>query len=82
MLRDESIKGLRARLDTKATMESLAAGEEEEWEKEYWERLDFELKIINQMGFPGYFLIVADFIQWAKDHDVPVGPGRGYSTSP
>ncbi|MBO6503694.1 MAG: DNA polymerase III subunit alpha [Kordiimonadaceae bacterium] len=77
MLRDESIKGLRARLDTKAGMEDLIAGEKEEWEKEYWERLDFELKIINQMGFPGYFLIVADFIQWAKDHDVPVGPGRG-----
>ncbi len=77
MLRDESIKGLRARLDTKAGMEKLSAGENEEWEKEYWDRLDFELKIINQMGFPGYFLIVADFIQWAKDHDVPVGPGRG-----
>ena len=77
MLRDESVKGLRARLDVKADMEKLTAGESEEWEKEYWERLDFELKIINQMGFPGYFLIVADFIQWAKDHDVPVGPGRG-----
>src|SRR5690606_30652899 len=38
---------------------------------------NFELDIINQMGFPGYFLIVMDFIQWAKDHDIPVGPGRG-----
>ncbi len=44
---------------------------------EYAERLDFEVGIINQMGFPGYFLIVADFIKWAKDHDIPVGPGRG-----
>ncbi len=44
---------------------------------EYQERLDFELGIIEGMGFPGYFLIVADFIQWAKDHDIPVGPGRG-----
>ena len=44
---------------------------------EYEERLDFELKIIEQMGFPGYFLIVADFIKWAKDKDIPVGPGRG-----
>ncbi|WP_406676165.1 DNA polymerase III subunit alpha [Roseicyclus sediminis] len=44
---------------------------------EYHERLDFELGIIERMGFPGYFLIVADFIKWAKDHDIPVGPGRG-----
>ena len=49
----------------------------EEVKKTYFERLDFELDIINTMGFPGYFLIVADFIQWAKDHDIPVGPGRG-----
>jgi DNA polymerase-3 subunit alpha len=45
--------------------------------EEYQERLEFELGIIEGMGFPGYFLIVADFIQWAKDHDIPVGPGRG-----
>jgi DNA polymerase-3 subunit alpha len=45
--------------------------------KEYQERLDFELDIIEGMGFPGYFLIVADFIQWSKDQDIPVGPGRG-----
>ena len=43
----------------------------------YFDRLDFELNIIKNMGFPGYFLIVADFIQWAKDNDIPVGPGRG-----
>jgi DNA polymerase-3 subunit alpha len=43
----------------------------------YMERLDFELKTINHMGFPGYFLIVADFINWAKQNGVPVGPGRG-----
>ena len=43
----------------------------------YQERLDFELGIIEQMGFPGYFLIVADFIKWAKAHGIPVGPGRG-----
>ncbi len=48
-----------------------------EIEKQYNERLEFELDIINSMGFPGYFLIVADFINWAKDHDIPVGPGRG-----
>lgn len=43
----------------------------------YFDRLEYELGVINKMGFPGYFLIVADFIQWAKDHDIPVGPGRG-----
>ncbi len=45
--------------------------------KEYDERLKVELDVINQMGFPGYFLIVADFIQWGKRHNIPVGPGRG-----
>lgn len=44
---------------------------------EYVARLEFELNTILQMGFPGYFLIVADFIQWAKNHQIPVGPGRG-----
>jgi len=43
----------------------------------YRDRLETEIKIIQQMGFPGYFLIVADFINWAKDHNIPVGPGRG-----
>jgi DNA polymerase III subunit alpha len=44
---------------------------------QYRERLTTELDVINNMGFPGYFLIVADFIQWAKDQGIPVGPGRG-----
>ncbi|WP_323921526.1 DNA polymerase III subunit alpha [Aeromonas caviae] len=44
---------------------------------EYDKRLDIELKVINQMGFPGYFLIVMEFIQWSKDNGIPVGPGRG-----
>ncbi|HLT62930.1 MAG TPA: DNA polymerase III subunit alpha, partial [Pseudohongiella sp.] len=43
----------------------------------YYQRLDFELNVIIQMGFPGYFLIVMEFIQWAKNNDIPVGPGRG-----
>ncbi len=46
-------------------------------EEKYRERLDYELAMIDRMGFSGYFLIVADFIQWAKAHDIPVGPGRG-----
>ena len=50
---------------------------DKEAEKAYWDRLDFEIGIIVKMGFPGYFLIVQDFINWAKDHDIPVGPGRG-----
>lgn len=48
-----------------------------ELEKEYKDRLQYELDIICQMGFPGYFIIVMDFIRWAKENDVPVGPGRG-----
>jgi DNA polymerase-3 subunit alpha len=47
------------------------------WRQPYRARLEFELDVIIQMGFPGYFLIVADFITWAKEHDIPVGPGRG-----
>lgn len=45
--------------------------------RKYDERLQVELNVINQMGFPGYFLIVMEFIQWSKDNDIPVGPGRG-----
>jgi len=61
--------GLTARLD--------ALGMPEEARGPYRARLAFELATIIQMGFPGYFLIVADFIQWAKDQRIPVGPGRG-----
>ena len=67
-------KGLDERLDF---LFDRAAPSFADTEKEYRARLDFELDIILQMGFPGYFLIVMDFIQWAKDHDIPVGPGRG-----
>ena len=67
-IRKQAHAGLAERL---AEIEAVAD------EKEYKERLDFELDIIEKMGFPGYFLIVSDFIQWAKDNDIPVGPGRG-----
>jgi DNA polymerase III subunit alpha len=53
------------------------AAEREKHKPRYVERLDFEIKTILKMGFPGYFLIVADFIIWAKSHGCPVGPGRG-----
>src|SRR6056300_646505 len=46
-------------------------------EKKYLDRLHFEISVINQMGYAGYFLIVADFINWAKENNIPVGPGRG-----
>ncbi len=46
-------------------------------EEDYYDRLGFEVDIILQMGFPGYFLIVADFINWSKENKIPVGPGRG-----
>jgi DNA polymerase-3 subunit alpha len=51
--------------------------ERERIRPEYQARLDLELGVINRMGFPGYFLIVADFIGWAKDNNIPIGPGRG-----
>jgi DNA polymerase III subunit alpha len=69
-----SFEGLEQRL---ARILDPKAADYAERRKEYEDRLRFELDIIIQMGFPGYFLIVMDFIQWAKDHDIPVGPGRG-----
>lgn len=67
VLREMAEKGFEMRMQ----------GRSEEDRKKYRERLEYELGIIKQMGFPGYFLIVADFIQWSKSHGVPVGPGRG-----
>jgi DNA polymerase-3 subunit alpha len=57
--------------------ERLAAGADAAPEADYRKRLDYELDVIKQMGFPGYFLIVSDFIQWSKNEGIPVGPGRG-----
>ncbi len=56
---------------------AVGTGTVEENRKAYDERLQIELDVIVQMGFPGYFIIVADFIQWAKNQGIPVGPGRG-----
>jgi len=56
---------------------AMGSGHTQENELAYYQRLDTELQVINAMGFPGYFMIVADFIQWAKNHYIPVGPGRG-----
>ncbi|HNS88359.1 MAG TPA: PHP domain-containing protein, partial [Parvularculaceae bacterium] len=67
-LEKQAREGLKARLSQVEPAADAAA---------YWDRLKFELDIINKMGFPGYFLIVADFIKWAKKEGIPVGPGRG-----
>ncbi|NOT18642.1 MAG: DNA polymerase III subunit alpha [Sulfuriferula sp.] len=72
-LRQRSADGLAARM---GVLYPDAAAREKRY-PEYEARLDFELATIIQMGFPGYFLIVADFINWAKQNGVPVGPGRG-----
>ena len=74
MLRRDARAGLAARLDKIAAVEADRA---DNWRDTYAARLEFELDVIIQMGFPGYFLIVADFIKWAKESDIPVGPGRG-----
>ncbi|VAW47808.1 DNA polymerase III alpha subunit [hydrothermal vent metagenome] len=71
----ESHKGLEERLAFLFGHLSKEAFAEKR--TEYYKRIKFELDIIVQMGFPGYFLIVADFIQWGKNQQIPVGPGRG-----
>lgn len=73
-LRQVSREGLETRLDVLLDRE---AEDFTEKRKIYDERLEKELDVIISMGFPGYFLIVADFIQWGKDNAIPVGPGRG-----
>ncbi|HVY52081.1 MAG TPA: DNA polymerase III subunit alpha, partial [Devosia sp.] len=69
-LRVEAHAGLRRRFEKYGLAEGFTVAQ-------YEERLEFELGVIIKMKYPGYFMIVADFIQWAKAHDIPVGPGRG-----
>jgi DNA polymerase-3 subunit alpha len=76
-LRRQSRDGLEWRLENFVYKAGMSPAEKEEAAKPYRERLEFELKTIIDMGFPGYFLIVSDFIIWAKSHNIPVGPGRG-----
>ncbi|MBK1735079.1 DNA polymerase III subunit alpha [Halorhodospira abdelmalekii] len=74
LLRREAEQGLAHRLEQRG----VAADEKpDEVASIYQQRLDHELAVIEQMGFPGYFLIVADFIRWARENAIPVGPGRG-----
>ncbi|MFW6146767.1 MAG: DNA polymerase III subunit alpha [Thermodesulfobacteriota bacterium] len=73
-LEQEAKQGLKVRLDRKESLEGQMTAE---LKKEYEERLAYELKVIREMGFAGYFLIVADFIDYARNTGIPVGPGRG-----
>jgi DNA polymerase-3 subunit alpha len=66
-------EGLERRLEVLSTASEWEAAQTQR----YWERLELEISLIGKMGFAGYFLVVADFIVWAKDNGIPVGPGRG-----
>tara|TARA_B100000700_G_scaffold331748_1_gene467941 strand:+ start:17904 stop:21374 length:3471 start_codon:yes stop_codon:yes gene_type:complete len=76
-LTQKATKGLEKRLQQQVFVESMDEAEREVASKPYRKRLENELNIISSMNFPGYFLIVADFIGWAKSEGIPVGPGRG-----
>ena len=76
-LREEAYAGLQEKLNTRVYFEGMTAEEKADIDKRYFDRLNYELSVIEKMGFAGYFLIVSDFIQWSKTHGVPVGPGRG-----
>lgn len=76
-LRFQAHEGLLNRLEKHVYTPEMDEGKRQEILSVYQKRLEHELTIILQMGFPGYFLIVADFIKWAKAQSIPVGPGRG-----
>jgi DNA polymerase-3 subunit alpha len=73
-MKNRALKGLEERF-AEALDRSEAVSDEKK--PDYFKRLDYELDVIDKMGFTSYFLIVQDFINWAKDHGIPVGPGRG-----
>ena len=76
-LRARAQAGLETRLSTQIHQDGMDLAARAEAARPYRERLDYELGVIEGMNYAGYFLIVADFIQWAKAQSVPVGPGRG-----
>lgn len=76
-LKNQSYQGLKERLDIKFKLEKITPNQQEKINQEYFSRLDYELSVIANMGFDGYFLIVSDFIKWSKNNQIPVGPGRG-----
>ncbi len=69
-LREKAVEGLKNRIQKSQINKNIP-------EKEYWDRLNYELDVIQKMGFDSYFLIVSDFINWSKSNNIPVGPGRG-----
>ena len=69
-LKELAINGLKSRIQKSQISKDIP-------EKEYWDRLNYELDVIKNMGFDSYFLIVSDFINWSKSNNIPVGPGRG-----
>ncbi len=69
--------GLKGRMEKHVYFQGMSEEQKQEIDKKYYERLEYELSVIKKMGFPGYFLIVSDFITWSKNNGVPVGPGRG-----
>ena len=76
-LQYQANEGLKARFKEQRFKQNRKNTNHDEIKNQYIDRLQAELKIINDMNFPGYFLIVADFIRWAKKENIPVGPGRG-----
>lgn len=74
---EEAYKGLNERMKVHVYTEDMTPEQKDEIDKTYYARLEYELSVIKKMGFPGYFLIVSDFIRWSKNNGVPVGPGRG-----
>ena len=77
ILRRMAYDGLELRMHQAVYTSEMSADQKATKHKAYLERLNSELVTIEDMGFPGYFLIVADFIRWSKSHNIPVGPGRG-----
>ncbi len=77
IMREQARAGLEQRLIAHVFKEGMDDAAKIEIAKPYRERLEFEIDTIIKMQFPGYFLIVSDFIKWSKAHDIPVGPGRG-----
>lgn len=76
-IREQAYLGLKQRMEAKVYFEGMTEEQKKEIDERYYARLEYELSVIEKMGFAGYFLIVSDFIRWSKGHGVPVGPGRG-----
>ncbi len=74
---EESYKGLHERMEVQVYRADMTPEERAKTDRIYYDRLNYELSVIKKMGFPGYFLIVSDFIRWSKANGVPIGPGRG-----